>query len=332
MHPSEIQKSALTGWLPDESLYSWCSRYHRTSCHRTSQQTTKALFGSDKLFNAYGFPFHIDYLSENYKALLGPSENIIRFHTHLPFFLHFQNSIKSNDAINLLRGPPRRKIDFHFDLLSRKFKTNFPLKACPLCMRYDHAEYGTAYWHLSHQLPGNWICKHHRVLLLRHIREPGNRTITKWDLPTPLQLEDPTTNLPEKCINSLIQISSATESLYQTSLEINFLPSLMNVVHQDKLIQKGIIKNKQHLLDNQMEYSYLKFILPLLSFNEYREFLVSAGSASNYFYRWERPKHPLHHLLVILWLYGSWSNFVTAYKKASKDLEQTLISKKIYPN
>lgn len=315
MHPSEIQKSALTGWLPDESLYSWCSRYHRTSCHRISQQTTEALFGSTKLLNAYGFPLRIDYLSEKYKAFVGPSENIIRLHTHLPFFLHFQENVKSSDLINALRGPSTRKINFQFDLLSRKFKTNFPLKACPLCMQYDHEEYGTAYWHLSHQLPGNWICKRHRVLLLRHTREPSNRKNIQWNLPTLLQLENPPENLSKKLFNSLTQLSSATESLFKASFELNFSPPIMNAVHKEKLRQKGIITNKQHLLDNQVESSYLEFILPLLSFSEYREFIISAGSASNYFYHWQRPKHPLHHLIVILWIHGNFNNFVIAYQQ-----------------
>ncbi|WP_213431528.1 MULTISPECIES: TniQ family protein [Paenibacillus] len=46
-------------------------------------------------------------------------------------------------------------------------KNNESLQYCTACIRSDRDQFGTAYWHRSHQLPGVKICHKHHLWLKR---------------------------------------------------------------------------------------------------------------------------------------------------------------------
>lgn len=75
-------------------------------------------------------------------------------------------------------------LKYQLGMLTSRFRANHPLKACPQCMRDDSSLYGSPYWHLTHQLPGVWVCPSHgHILLTCDAKSTGiGRFI--WVLPT----------------------------------------------------------------------------------------------------------------------------------------------------
>src|SRR3546814_5850196 len=50
-------------------------------------------------------------------------------------------------------------------LPASRIRANHPLKFCFLFLESDRRQSGVAYWHLTHQLPGVWICPAHNCFL-----------------------------------------------------------------------------------------------------------------------------------------------------------------------
>ncbi len=179
-------ETPLSGWLPDESLYSWCSRYHLVSSHHLPASTTKALFEHRYLGSAHDFPCRIDHLVERTRGNLGSADSIIWDHTILPAFLPFQTPGVSPLALTAMRGPSIGSLKYRLGLLTSHFRAHFPLRACPECIAQDRVRYRTAYWHLSHQLPGAWVCIEHGQLLLECTLKATGAQRFGWVLPDEL--------------------------------------------------------------------------------------------------------------------------------------------------
>lgn len=157
--------------LPDETLFSWCSRYHRLAANGLDRATCLQLFGHPWIGSAHDFPARIDALVARSNGTLGAAEQVIRERTLLPFYLPFRLPPLGQQAVTALRGEGIRHLKYRLGLLTSGLGAAHPLKACPACMRRDLGDLGWGYWHRSHQLPGVWLCPtHHIPLRVSHLK------------------------------------------------------------------------------------------------------------------------------------------------------------------
>jgi len=177
LQASLFDQIELSSWLPDETLYSWCSRYHRVSCQPQTSATAKALFGHRQLGSAHDLPCRLEQFVARTNGLLGSTGAIISKRTILPIFLPFQSQQNAKLALETATGPYIGALKYRLGLLTSHFRANFPLKACAKCMEEDRARLEVAYWHRSHQLPGACVCTRHpeqlRKRLAVHILNSG---------------------------------------------------------------------------------------------------------------------------------------------------------------
>lgn len=161
----------LPEFLPDETLFSWCSRYHRMAVNGLSRTTCIQLFGHPRLGSAHDFPCRLNTFVDRTDHMFGNALEIIQHRTILPFYLPFKSQELANEAIASLKLNGVGNLKFQLGLLTSGFGAAHPLKSCPECVRADREQYGWSYWHRSHQLPGVWFCpEHHRPLQVTRLK------------------------------------------------------------------------------------------------------------------------------------------------------------------
>jgi len=149
---------------PDESLYSLLSRYHRLSGHADCRETLHELFGSHTHVVASVLPTGLGTVQQ---ALLPtwPPRAIVDVLTLFPYFRPFLAPKQAGRAYDYLVGKEHGAIKTLLGLVASLIGASNLFRFCPLCVAEDRRDYGQAYWHRSHQLPGVWLCPRHDVPL-----------------------------------------------------------------------------------------------------------------------------------------------------------------------
>lgn len=153
----------------DETLYSWCSRWHRLTLHRT-RTSGKALFGVPSAAKVWIAPNPFGHFAVATQGALGQPWEILRQRTVVGSFLALA---RPSHALKIQAG----KLSPGY-LVSEKSGMVLSLRYCRECAARHRVMYGIPCWRLPHQLPGVAVCTEHGVPLYQHL---GNRQL--WALP-----------------------------------------------------------------------------------------------------------------------------------------------------
>lgn len=152
---------------PDELLYSACARYSKRIKYPNKQFHAAELLGYHSLSAIVDFPNRLNYLI----SILPPGnlysvEEFINQNTLFPFYEPFL----PNERAKLIRQEMEE--DTKGNTLRARMATTIKqvkmpdyLRFCPRCVEEDRNEYGEAYWHRLHQLPGVLVCPNHFCFL-----------------------------------------------------------------------------------------------------------------------------------------------------------------------
>lgn len=305
-------------WLPDETLFSLCSRQHLVMGNLDPATTSTAVLGLTEKFIKHDIPCGIAALEQNGFHCWGNAESILLHHTIFSVFVPFQNKIKIEDAIITIKGDRIDSLKYRLGLVSSGFGAEHPLKACPYCMREDVDAHGIAYWHLTHQYPGVLICPRHQAWLLVSTKSRRWSGRFEWSLPT------------KDC---LIQQAS--------SQKLWLRPAFLNLANN--VIDLAVIGRVMSLESCTVAATYRKAVLqggrsaslldriePLRRFHLFEslpEDEKSTESFMNQLIRTPRRSiHPLKHLLLIDWLFDDLRSFLKAYDAEVARLVQRVAS------
>ncbi len=199
-------------WLPDETLFSLCSRVHHLSGHATASQTSLALFGHARTA-VHDFPGFLDRCLDalELKRTERPEE-LLFGRTLLGFYRPFLTPALAASAVSRLRTSSMGSLKFQLGILTSRFGAAHPLKACPACVREDRATFQTAYWHQAHQWPGVWWCHQHGQPLSICTQRLSEGQRFAWVLPRESSLKDamaarPDTDLFEALNGSMSRLA-----------------------------------------------------------------------------------------------------------------------------
>ncbi len=176
--------------LPDETLFSWCSRYHKLAALGSHRATCQRLFGHHQIGTAHDFPARIQCLASHTLTVLGTAQEIVAQRTLLPFYLPFRSVSLADRAMQAMFGHGIGHLKYQLGLLTSGLGASHPLKACPDCIKEDLSQFGWAYWHRSHQLPGVWTCLRHNRPLQLCAQKHGNIERYSWILPEQKRMLD----------------------------------------------------------------------------------------------------------------------------------------------
>lgn len=315
----------ITAWLPNETLFSLCSRYHKLSGHHLSSTTCKRLFSHSYLGSQHDFPSRIDAFERVTHGILGTAEEMILDHTILPYYLPFQKEAVAQKALLSLCAGKLGSLKYQLGILTSRFRANHPLKACSRCIEEDAKETLTPYWHLDHQLPGSWVCLKHHHLLKIYDKKANGIGRFQWLLPEINELVTPLIPPNEKLHPELIQalgkLSQATTELSKLR-KFHFHTDQLQLLVQDKLYELGLSSPTGKLKHKEITDEYLNSVAPLRVIRELSALPQNLQQAESqlfpviYFRR--KSTHPIRLLTLLIWLFDDWESFLQSYKSPIK--------------
>ncbi|NOI31045.1 TnsD family Tn7-like transposition protein [Vibrio coralliilyticus] len=163
--------------LPDESLYSRICRC--LSIYEYSTEQALELLVGDK--RAAIHPYLTSNLSVLAQATGESSKVLLSCQTLRPLFSYYLPQYKK--TIEDVAATTNEVIRAS-QLSTFRGNEVLSVKYCPICARNDLHEYGVAYWHLSHQIPGVEACSAHSSWLV-HQELPSRNHVRCHFLPSP---------------------------------------------------------------------------------------------------------------------------------------------------
>lgn len=310
----------LPGWLPDETLFSWASRYHALTGHRLSSETTLALFGHRRQGSQHDFPTRLGALVERTEGQLGDAHALIQRHTILPFYLRLRDPQDAAAAVAALVNPERGMLKFRLGMLTSRFRAHHPLKACAACMARDSSNFGVAYWHLAHQYPGSWICLQHRQPLLEcRVKANGVRRFD-WVMPCP-EILSPQAESDEASRLALLRLAQLVAG-WSSTANAHFDSDALAAAYRSACEARYPIDPFGRKARAQMRLDLCAAMAPLRCIPELQAFPATPREAGQQIDRWilapRGSTHPLRHLAIIDWLFSSWSDFLQAYRETQE--------------
>lgn len=308
---SALASLPLAKWLPNETLYSWASRQHLLAGNSSHRATCHQLFAHSQRGSAHDLPSRIDVLVERSAGLLGRADEIVFERTLAPFYFPFADPIKAENAISAMRGDGLGSTKVSLGLLTSGFRANHPLKACLDCMREDVSEHTTAYWHLSHQIPGVWICQRHRTPLAEAtIKSTGVHRFL-WHLPSPHVL----TAAKHSDAPALERLAAVATSIHRAGRQ-HFAPGRVRATYREQARRMGYDRGGESLQLGSMAQAYAADAAPLRCIPELTSLPANADEAYVQLTKLlgtRCPTHSLRHAAAIAWLFRSFEAFEASY-------------------
>lgn len=305
-------------WLPDETLFSLCSRQHLVMGNLDHATTSTAVLGVSEKFIKHDIPCGMAALEQTGFQYWGSPESILLHHTIFSVFVPFQTRIKIEDAIRTIKGSRIDSLKYRLGLVSSGFGAEHPLKACPYCMRDDENAHGIAYWHLTHQYPGVLICPRHQVWLMASTKSRRWSGRFEWSLPTEDSLIEHVSSQELWSRPAFLTLANNVIDLASIGRVMSFESCAVAAAYRKAALQKG---RSASLLDR---------IEPLRRYHLFESLPVVEKSAESFVNQLIRPLrrsiHPLKHLLLIDWLFDDLDTFRDAYNAEVAKLGQQVAS------
>lgn len=318
----------LLSWLPDETFFSLVSRHHQLWGHVTSAQTCKLMFGSARAGVHHDLPNSLGAFAQRTNALLGEVDTIARERTLLNFYAAFALLDETANAVACMSGASVAHLKLRLGILTSRFRANHPLKACPQCMEQDLRETGWAYWHLKHQFPGVWMCTAHQQPLLQSALKANGVERFQWLLPRLADLHSASAKSPETASCSLLlSLAELIEYLVQSGAFQPLLLKDLYEVYREEFRARGWVAGAASLRTGQIATAFLSYCEPLRCIPEFSPLAQDEEGMATQLGRLLRPPrsgtHPIRHLLLIHWLFGTAQRFDLAMKSTGAHTQST---------
>lgn len=305
----------------DETLYSIIARYHIHSGNRSITTTLLELFNTKKITATTDLPCNLSQLSSNLKISIPDSmpNNLIKNHTIFPFYKPFWSDKKAEQIIKLMKERSVGKVHLKAGIYANSIRQWEYLRYCPECIKEDKANSGEAYWHRVHQIPGVLICPIHN-------KPTYNSRIRTYEINQLYYYAASMENCNANNVSEPKYNDCLIKKLYLLSADIKWVldngTDLKIQIeyadaYTDKLKQMGLVSKKGQVDQNTFVNLFVKY--------HGEEFLEQLGLSVNQEdkHNWvsmmvrkhKQEPHPLKHLLMIRFLYGSARDFFTSNTK-----------------
>lgn len=307
-----MRVAKVGSWLPDETLFSLCSRLHSISANGAAATTCLQVFGHARSGIAHDLPSRIDDFVSRSDGALGDSRAIIREHTLLSFYLPFLEPSAAEQAFKAMRGATIASLKMALGLPATRLRANHPLKACPSCMSSDRRTFSVAYWHLAHQFPGVWVCRAHGDALLRATVKSTGVGRFQWHLPTEEALE--------ACVGGQVghdgRLASVLQSFASAAYEVAHRPegaefdraSFASICIAE-LQRRGLVTPSGRWHPERIGLDLSGFLGQLVLVRELAPLALQPSAAVTMLRRLlstqHAARHPLKYIAVATWLFGN---------------------------
>lgn len=311
-------------WLPDETLFSVCSRIHTLSGSHRPDSTCLSLFNHPRQGSAHDIPIRVDDFTERTNGFFGDSQSVILERTILPFFLRMAHPELAADSIAIARSSSLGNLKGRLGLLASRFGASHPLRACPDCMQEDREIHHVSYWHRDHQWPGTWMCLKHRTALLRGIGKVNTHGRFHWYLPEEMTLVPP--GVPatlEAATATLTKVAECAVALGCGTKQEWLEPVRVQQTYRWRFAELGVLRGSDQIDAKDLQTILTSSLLPLSPIFGFETLAEDQTSLTTQFLRLFRSTrsvgHPLRHILLIVSIFDTWTDFLNAYRLAHQE-------------
>lgn len=313
--------------LPDESLFSLCSRHHRLWGYGSASSSCRDLFGSTRSGVHHDFPNALGEFERLTDGAFGSASKIALRRTTLKFYVPFSQPADVQLAVQRMTGPSVAHLKFQLGLLTSRFRAHHPLKACEYCLVEDVHDYGWTYWHLNHQFPGVWSCRRHGSPLLECTVKANGIERFMWHLPMVERLQ-PTGLARQGVQDTHHRLSDLVIDLVNMDRPPGWLHgATIRVTLRARLRERGWLTQQGNLRLTEASRDFREHLTALRGLPELLRWDATTELARSWIERIARPlrsgTHPLRLLLAIHWLFNGVDDFMECHDKAT--LTDTLI-------
>lgn len=329
-----IKVGVLDTLLPDETLFSWHSRFDWVS----GGKANKIIYMRSDRKCFHDLPSNLDHFISVTQNAFGDAQFIIQTSTILPTLIAFRSRVECADIIEKVCADATPHLKSTLGLYATRFGANHPLKACPQCLMEDKSVFGIAYWHRSHQLPGVWICPTHQLALLEACYRPKHQGRSYYLLPAqatlgpPLHSDGSPSSLPldSSQIKKLAIFAIASCGV---TIGTPVSPHDCARAYRSSLIEKGFVSSSGHLQLQAAAKKYvdhcqqLRVIPELANLAQTQPQGIAALRSLVNLNKVVR--HPLHHLVLASLLFEDWDSFILATKEECGKTVGPLVTKEL---
>jgi len=314
---------AFLSWLPGETLFSLISRHHYFWGHALSSRTCEQFFDHPRAGSQHDVPSRLSSFVAGTAGCFGGVEKIAMNHTLLSYYAAFISAEELENAVACMAGDSVAHLKFRLGILTSRFRANHPLKACEACMKDDRTTYGWAYWHMDHQYPGVWTCQKHSQQLRESTLKATGVERFQWHLPD----ENHFREWPAEKRNAMLDARTQLQSLSSQVSDLVSQASVRRIdtarlheVYRAELERRQWVSSGGNFRMPMIASSFLGYVQNLRVLPELEALPASMDEAITQLSRLLRPPrsgtHPLRHLVLINWLFGSADAFWHAYSSA----------------
>lgn len=298
--------------LPDELLYSWLARLAVLNAMGAPRDVLQAFFGCRSLIPSVDLPTRLQAMAQRLGGQLpfATIDQLLEEGTLLAYHRPFLSEANSSQVRHRLLHGDGKGLKTLMGRVANRFGANPALRSCPCCLADSWSRHGSMYWIRRHQLPGVNCCTIHGVVLqITPLQARTHRQ--RLLLPTPT----PETQLVARADPRQLRFAQLSQDLVEASLPV-IAPSRRAATYQEAALVLGLSTRR-----GKVDFTALACALRRC-FNDFQGFEHQARllATTENPLGWLRPLiekpqrslHPICHLLLIDFLFGSVAAFETA--------------------
>lgn len=294
---------------PDELLYSICARFTSRVAYPGVKSVLRELLGASTAAAVFDLPNRLTQLSVGLPAGTSlTADRLIDHHTCFAFFSAFMPPERVRLLRMSLQNDIVSSVYMRSGIMASRIPTPERLRFCPICKQDDVEDFGEAYWHRLHQLPGVLVCSTHKTFLENSnaCRSSGRKHLQFITAGNATE-EVPAHRLDPSNQDHQIQLKIALDSVWL--LEHPGLGIHLSAIHNRYLrllIDRRLATHTSRIHVDKLLNEFKGFYPSALLTQLHCDFSGSDQIKTNWLLRLVRkPKHvqhPLYHLLLIQFL------------------------------
>lgn len=306
--------------LPDELLYSFLARFLAYNALQDPKIYLEQLFGTKDIIPGIDLPTRLEALNRCF-ARFAPydcADDLINATTLYPYHRPFLAIERHNAARQILLFGGGKGLKVLMGRVANRFGANTPLRYCVRCLEEDIACHGVPFWHRSHQLPGITCCTTHHLELVAYA-VPGISTDKRRLILAP---GNPVGRpLPGKSHANQVRFARLSRDWLETGLPA-LDPLLRQRIYLEAIQALGFRSRKTGVdydtLADALRHHYADFTGFIHRDRLLATHITPLAWLRSLVDRPARSLHPICHLLLIGFLFGTIDEFRRALLAAGR--------------
>lgn len=298
--------------LPDELLYSWLARLAALNAMGAPREVLEQFFGCRTVVPSVDLPTRLLALSQRLCGSLPFTrlDTLLEDGTLLPYHRPFLTEASYSQVRYRLLHGDGKGLKTLMGRVANRFGAHPALRSCLICLDESWRRHGSHYWIRRHQLPGVNCCTIHGIELQTmplQARTHRQRLL----LPT----AEPATQRAVRADKLQLRFAQLSQDLVDAALPV-MSPLRRAATYQEAALALGISTRRGKVDFSALAEALRRHFDNFRGFDHQARLLATPAHPLGWlrplFEKPQRSLHPICHLLLIDFLFGSVAAFETA--------------------